>query len=335
MASNQNRSFEKIIDNLKSKRFSPVYVLHGEEIYFIDAITEYIEQNVLNESEKGFNQSVFYAKDSEPKTVIENARRFPMMASHQVIIVKEAQGYKSLDDFEKYLEKPVPSTILVLCFKGKKLDKRTKFFKSADKFVTYESTKLYDNELPNWIENFIKHKGFSIDNKSATVVANSLGSDLSKISNELEKLFINLGTRKEIQADDIEQYIGISKEFNSFELISAIAEKNAHRAFKISHHLTKAKGFSIIPFLAQMNNLFSKGYILSKTNTRDKQTIQNSFGLNYFQAQDCLNLVKNFTSNDIEKAIRVTADYDLKSKGIGSSSTPDKELMKELLVKIF
>ena len=323
------------MQDLKAKRFAPIYILHGEETFFVDAISSYIEQHALSESEKGFNQTVFYAKDVEPNQVIEAARRFPMMSDKQVIIVKEAQGFKNLEGFEKYLIKPVPTTILVIAIKGKKIDKRTKFYKEAAKHVVFESAKLYEKDLMPWIKNYVVSEGYNIGDKSVQIIADSLGNDLSKISNELDKLFINKsGGDKIISEKDIETYIGISKDFNSFELLSAIAAKNSQRAFKIGHHLAKAKDFSIIPFVAVLSGMFSKGYIIRKTNTTDKNTIMKAFGLNYFSADDYVNLVKNYNMNEIEKVISICSQYDLKSKGINSVAMTNQEMLKEILIKI-
>jgi len=335
VATELSNQYGKIMQDLKAKRFAPIYILHGEETFFVDAISSYIEQHALNESEKGFNQTIFYAKDVDPNQVIEAARRFPMMADKQVIIVKEAQGFKNLEGFEKYLVKPVPSTILVIAVKGKKIDKRTKFYKEAAKHVVFESAKLYEKDLMPWIKNYVVTEGYSIGDKSVQIIADSLGNDLSKISNELDKLFINKsGSDKTISDKDIETYIGISKDFNSFELLSAIAAKNSQRAFKIGHHLAKAKDFSIIPFVAILSGMFSKGYIIRKTNTTDKNTIMRAFGLNYFSADDYVNLVKNFQLNEIEKVISICSQYDLKSKGINSVAMTNQEMLKEILIKI-
>ena len=335
MATELSNQYGKIMQDLKAKRFAPIYILHGEETFFVDAISSYIEQHALSESEKGFNQTVFYAKDVEPNQVIEAARRFPMMSDKQVIIVKEAQGFKNLEGFEKYLIKPVPSTILVIAIKGKKIDKRTKFYKEAAKHVVFESAKLYEKDLMPWIKNYVVSEGYNIGDKSVQIIADSLGNDLSKISNELDKLFINKsGGDKIISEKDIETYIGISKDFNSFELLSAIAAKNSQRAFKIGHHLAKAKDFSIIPFVAVLSGMFSKGYIIRKTNTTDKNTIMRAFGLNYFSADDYVNLVKNYNMNEIEKVISICSQYDLKSKGINSVTMNNQEMLKEILIKI-
>lgn len=331
----ENIDFQKIMQDLKSKRFAPIYILSGDEFYFIDELSDYIEKNALTDAEKGFNQMVVYAKDTEIKQVVESARRFPMMANYQVIILKEAQVYKNLDDFEQYFEKPVPSTILVISLKGKKLDKRTKLYKFASKHIIFESKKLYENQLPKWIMKYLSDKGFSINEKSAALIADSLGSDLSKISNELEKLLINKNKDKTITDADVEANIGISREFNSFELISAICARNTARSFYINQRLSKSKEFSIIPFLTQLCNLLSKSYILSKSKASEKKAIEMALGLNYFQAQDVSNAIKNYTSDKIERMLRLCAEYDLKSKGIGSATNSDSALMQELLVKIF
>jgi DNA polymerase-3 subunit delta len=201
--------------------------------------------------------------------------------------------------------------------------------------VAFESSKLYEKDLIPWIKSYVQMHHFNINERSVQLIADSLGNDLSKIANELDKLFINkTGVDKEITDKDIETYIGISKDFNSFELLSAIAGKNPHRAFKIGHHLAKAKDFSIIPFVALLSNMFSKGYIIKKTNTTDRNTISKGFGLNYFQTDDYVNLVKNFSLSEIEKVIAICSQYDLKSKGINTVAMTNQEMLKEILVKI-
>ncbi len=327
--------YNKIIHDLKNKKFAPIYIFSGEEFYFIDELSYYIEKHALTDAEKGFNQTIFYAKDATIKQVVESAKRYPMMAQYQVIIVKEAQGYKSLEDFEQYFEKPVPSTILVINLKGKKLDKRTKIYKAASKHVVYESKALNENQLPKWIIKYLADKGFSINEKSANLIANSLGSDLGKISMELEKLFINKTNDKIITEADIEANIGISREFNIFELIATICTRNTARSFYINNKLSRTKEFSIIPFLTQLNSLLSKSYVLSKLQASERSAIEKGLGLNYYQAQDAANLIKNYSSDKIERMLRLCAEYDLKSKGINTATNQDVALMQELLVKIF
>jgi DNA polymerase-3 subunit delta len=326
--------FNSIMKELKARQYAPVYYLFGDEHHFIDEVSNFIENNVLNDGEKGFNQMVLYGKDSDVRTIVSNARRFPMMAPYQVIIVKEAQSLKELDEFEAYFEKPVPTTILVICNKSSKLDKRTKFYKSVSKHVIFESKKLYDNQLPPFIEAYLKNKGFKIGPRAVNLIADSLGADIGKIVNELEKLIINKHDEKEITDTDVELKIGISKEFNIFELIGAMAMKNSARAFHIAHHMGKAKDFSIIATLINMNSFFNKAYIVKQSKIKDKSELQKKYGFNFYQANDYLNAVTRYSSDELEKCIRIMHEYDLKSKGVNNiSATPD-ELLKEVLVKI-
>lgn len=326
--------FNKLMTALKAKQYAPVYYLFGEEHYFIDEVSNYIEANVLNEGEKGFNQQVLYGKETDVRTIVSNARRFPMMAPYQVILVKEAQSLKELDEFEAYFEKPVPTTILVICNKSAKLDKRTRFYKSLSKHVIFESKKMYDNQLPPFIESYLKAKGFKIGARAVNLIAESLGSDLGKIANELDKLIINKHDEKEITDTDVELKIGISKEFNIFELMNAVAMKNSARAFHIAHHMGKAKDFSIIATLINMNNFFNKAYIVKQSKIKDRNELQKKYGFNYYQSTDYLNAVTRYSSEDLEKCIRIMHEYDLKSKGVNNISAAPEDLLKEVLVKI-
>lgn len=334
MAAENTADFNKIISSLKSRKYAPVYFLFGAEQYYIDEIAHYAENNILNEGEKGFNQVIFYGKDSDAAAIINAAKRFPMMAEYQVIIVKEAQNLKNLDEFEAYFEKPVPSTILIICYKKDKLDKRTRLYKTLSKHVVFESKKLYDNELPGWIENYLKGKGFSISQRSASLIADSLGSDLGKIANELEKLIINKDGDKQITDTDVELKIGISKEFNIFELMGAVALKNSARAMHIAHHMSKNKDFSIIAALINMNNFFSKAYMVKQSNIKDQGQLQREFGLNYYQAKDYTNAASRYSADELERCIRIMHEYDLKSKGVNNASATPDELLKEILVRI-
>lgn len=326
--------FNKLMTSLKAKQYAPVYYLFGEEHYFIDKVSDFLEANVLSEGEKGFNQMVQYGKETDVRTIVSNARRFPMMAPYQVIIVKEAQSLKELDEFEAYFEKPVPTTILVICNKSAKLDKRTRFYKSLSKHIIFESKKLYDNQLPPFIETYLKQKGFKIGARAVNLIAESLGSDLGKIANELDKLIINKHDEKEITDTDVELKIGISKEFNIFELMNAVAMKNSARAFHIAHHMGKAKDFSIIATLINMNNFFNKAYIVKQSKIKDRNELQKKYGFNYYQSTDYLNAVTRYSSDDLERCIRIMHEYDLKSKGVNNISASPEDLLKEVLVKI-
>ncbi len=334
MAAEGIADFNKILNDLKSKRFAPVYFLFGEEHYYIDELTNYIENNVLSEGERGFNQTVFYGKDSDINTIISNARRFPMMAPVQVIIVKEAQGFKSLDAFVPYLEKPVETTILVICYKKEKVDKRTVLYKVLSKQTMFDSKKLNADKLPGWIKQYLSASKFTISDRAATIIAESLGSDLAKIANELEKLIINKNDEREITDTDVELKIGISKEFNIFELINAIASKNSGRAFYVAHHMSKSKEFSIIATLINLNNFFNKAYIVKQSNIRDGGELQRKFGFNYYQVKDYMAASSRYSVDELEKCIRLMHEYDLKSKGVNNISASPEDLLKEILVKI-
>lgn len=334
MAAENTASFSNILSGLKSRKFAPVYFLYGAEHFYIDELSQFAEQHILNEGEKGFNQTVLYGKETDAATIINTAKRFPMMSDYQLIIVKEAQNIRNLDELEAYFEKPVPSTILVFCYKKDKLDKRTKVYKALTKHVVFESKKLYDNELAPWIEKYLKDRGFSISTKSANLIADSLGSDLGKIANELEKLIINKDGDKQITDTDVELKIGISKEFNIFELIGAVALKNSGRAMHIAHHMGKSKEFSIIAAIINLNNFFSKAYMVKQSNIKDQGQLQRQYGLNYYQAKDYVNAAGRYSADELERCIRILHEYDLKSKGVNNASATPDELLKEILLRI-
>lgn len=334
MAAENTASFSNILSNLKARKFAPVYFLYGAEHFYIDEISQFAEQHILNDGEKGFNQTILYGKETDAATIINTAKRFPMMADYQVIIVKEAQNIRNLDELEAYFEKPVPSTILMFCYKKDKLDKRTKVYKTLSKHVVFESKKLYDNELAPWIEKYLKDRGFSISAKSANLIADSLGSDLGKIANELEKLIINKDGDKQITDTDVELKIGISKEFNIFELIGAVALKNSGRAMHIAHHMGKSKEFSIIAAIINLNNFFSKAYMVKQSNIKDQGQLQRQYGLNYYQAKDYVNAAGRYSADELERCIRIMHEYDLKSKGVNNASATPDELLKEILLRI-
>lgn len=334
MAAENSSEFNKILSGLKARKYAPVYFLYGAEQYYIDELSNYAEQHILNEGEKGFNQMVFYGKDSDAGTIINNAKRFPMMADYQLIIVKEAQNLKGLEEFEAYLEKPVPTTIMVICYKKDKVDKRTRFYKALSKHIVFESKKLYDNELPAWIEQYLKQRGYSISQRSASLIADSLGSDLGKIANELDKLMINKDDDRQITDTDVELKIGISKEFNIFELMGAVATKNSGRAMHIAHHMGRNKDFSIIAAIINMNNFFSKAYMVKQSNIKDQGQLQRQFGLNFYQAKDYMNAASRYSADELERCIRIMHEYDLKSKGVNNASATQDELLKEILLRI-
>lgn len=339
MAASVTASFDKILSSLKARQYSPLYFLQGEESYFIDEIVNYIDDNVLNEGEKGFNQTVFYGKETDMVTILMAARRFPMMSDYQVIIVKEAQNLKDFDKLETYLANPVSSTILVFAYKGKKLDKRTKTAKALEKFVLFDSAKMYDNQVPAWAEDFLKKKGYTINQKALALVVESLGNDLGKIANELGKMLLNLeGTAiRTITPKEIEDNIGISKDYNIFELQEAIGKRNFTRAIEIVDYFSQSKNQNgnLVVVLPQLYSFFSKLYKIHYLRDKSKENVSRQLGINPFFFNDYNNYFKNYSSTKIENIFTTLSEFDLKSKGVNNAGTPDGELMKEMLVRIF
>ena len=225
-------TLEKILAELKKQQFKPVYWLEGEEEFFIDQVIEYAEKNILSESEASFNLTIFYGRDTSWPDLFNACRKYPMFSDKQVVILKEAQAMKDVEKLENYVEKPLSSTLLFVAYKGKKVDGRTKLAKLLkDKAVLLTSKKLYDNELPEWTADLIKTKGFTITNKALFLLIDHIGNDLSRLDNEVNKLILNLDQRKNITEDDVEMFVGISKEFNVFELQQAIANKDLYNIY--------------------------------------------------------------------------------------------------------
>ncbi len=339
MAASVTASFEKIIKAIQARQFSPVYFLQGEESFFIDEILNTLENTVLTQAEKGFNQTVFYGKETNMMTIVTAARRFPMMSDYQVIMVKEAQNISDMDKLQAYLENPVASTILAFSYKGKKLDKRTKVGKMLEKFTLFTSAKLYDNKIPSWTENYLRNKGYTINQKALALVSESLGNDLSKIANELNKMLLNLegGSTTNITGKEIEENIGISKDYNIFELQDAIGRRNFVKAITIADYFAQSKNANgnLVVVLPQLYSFFSKLYKIHYLRDRGKENVSRQLGINPFFFNDYINYFKNFSSIKVEHIFTVLSEFDLKSKGVNDTGTPNGQLMKEMLVKIF
>ena len=334
MAADTIQQYQTILKALKDKKYAPIYFLYGEEAFFIDAISKYIENNVLGEAERGFNQTILYGKDIEVNDIVNAARRFPMMAEHQVIIVKEAQNIKKIAELEKYAEAPLPSTILVICYKAKTVDKRTRFAKMLDKHVLFESKPLYDNKVLLWVEAYVAGKGYKINPKACLLLVESLGSDLAKIANELDKVFINIETGKVIDVDIIEENVGISKNFNSFELTKALAAGDKEKAYRIISYFASDPVKN--PLVVQVGNLyrfFSNIYLIHYSKDKSKMGIAKTLSINPFFADEYIAAARRYSPPKTEKALGLLKEIDLKSKGIGSNmAQPD--LMKEMIVKL-
>ena len=329
--------YNEILKELKNKVYRPIYFLQGEEAHFIDRITEYIQKNVLSEAEKSFNQTILYGKDTTIEEVINSARRYPMMANNQVVIVKEAQHLNDLKPLTYYLESPQKSTILVLNYKYKSLDKRTKISKKiAEKAVLFESKKIPEHKIPLWIPKYLSSKKAGITDDAAALLAEYLGNDLNKVTHELDKLLLTLPeSQDKITPSEIERNIGISKDYNVFELNKALAEKDILKANRIINHFGKNPSENPLPkIIGSLYYFFSKvlGYHFVKT--KNDRELAAAIKINSRMAWQYRNASKKYLLNKPIKIIGYLREYDLKSKGMNNSGTPDSELLKELIFKI-
>jgi DNA polymerase III subunit delta len=329
---------EEIISEINKGFIKPIYFLYGDEPYFIDQISDYIEKNVLTEDEKGFNQMVLYGRDVDMSEVISNAKRFPMMAERQVIIVKEAQDLsRSIDQLEPYINNLVPSTVLVFNYKYKSPDKRKVVFKKlASVGVMFESKPLYDNQVPAWIATFIKPKGYQIEPKAALMLVEFLGTDLSRIANELGKLFIVLPKGHAITPKDIEDNIGISKDFNNFELRKAIGTKNVVKANQIIQYFSQnPKNNPTVVTISLLHAFFTQLLQFhSLTHKTDKAAVASLLKVNPFFAGDYMEAGKNYPMRKVSEVIGYLREADMKSKGVGARDMEQDDLLKELVFKI-
>lgn len=329
-------SWDSILSEIKNKTYRPIYFLMGEEAFFIDQVVDAIEHTVLDEAEKGFNQTVLYGKDTDMITIVSEAKRYPMMAPYHVVIVKEAQQIKSYDALEGYLENPSPTTILVFAHKYKNLDKRKKVGKLlAKNHVMLEAKKLYDNQIPSWIEKRVKSKGFLISGKSSVLLANQVGSDLARLNNELDKLFGLLKPGTEITPDLIEENIGISKEYNNFELISAIAHKDGPKVFTILKYFEQnPKDNPQVLTMGILFNYFSKVLMIHGSKGLDPSGIPKLIGVSPYFVKDYQLGTRNYSMGKALRIVKYLREYDGKLKGLGSGDVSPTELMRELHLKI-
>lgn len=336
-----------LIKDIKNRKFKPVYLLHGEEAYYIDKISGYIENSVLTDAEKGFNQTVMYGKDTDVMTILNAAKRFPMMSEYQVVLVKEAQDLKwakdgdddkkAFDPLLSYLENPLQSTILVFCYKYGKFDKRKKTYKAIDKKgLIFESPEIYENKVSAWIEDFVRDKNYRIHAKASLLLAEYLGNDLSKVANELEKLMLNVPVGQEITAEDIQNNIGISKDYNVFELQTAIARRDVFKVNQIINYFAANPKANPMPLvLGALNTYFTKILKYHYAKDRSQQNLAKELGVHPFFVKDYELAGKNYDKWKTFNVISYLRDCDLKTKGVDATgNTDDGGLMKELLFKI-
>lgn len=328
----------RITKDIKTGNIKPIYFFMGEEPYYIDKLTEFIENNVLQEHERDFNQTILYGRDVTMEDVISNAKRFPMMAEHQVVIVKEAQELaKSIDKLESYAENPQPSTVLVFAYKYKTLDKRKKVTKNLAKTgLIFESKKLYENQVGEWIKRVLSGQGYAIEPKATIMLVEFLGTDLSKISNELDKLKIVLPKGHTISAKDVEDNIGISKDYNNFELRKAIGEKDQLKAYKIIDYFAQnPKDNPIVVTTSLVFSFFSQ--LLQYHGTKDKipKNLASVLKVNPYFLKDYDVAARNYPMKKVSAVIATLRDIDIKSKGVGANALPQSDLLKEMLIHIF
>jgi DNA polymerase III subunit delta len=334
----------EIINDIKKRRLKPLYLLHGEEPYFIDMVSDFAEQNLLSDAEKSFNQTVLYGKDTDIMTVLGAAKRYPMMSDYQLVLVKEAQDMKwgkedddkkGMDPFLSYLENPLPGTVLIFCYKYGKFDKRKKTYKAIEKTgLVFESIALYDNKIPEWIEDYASGKGYKTDPQASAMMAEYLGNDLSKIANELDKLMLNVSAGQTITVKHVQDNIGISKEYNVFELQSALGRKDPFKVNQIINYFeANPKANPIVLVMANLNSFFSKVLLYHYVKERAPQNLAAELGVKPFFVKDYEQAARSYNYGKTMQIISLLREYDLKSKGVDSNDGPG-ELMKELMFKI-
>ncbi|MDG5491257.1 DNA polymerase III subunit delta [Psychroserpens sp. SPM9] len=329
---------KQIVADIKKGNIKPIYFLMGEEPYYIDAISNYIEKNVLAEEEKGFNQMVLYGRDISVDDIVSNAKRYPMMAERQVVIVKEAQDLsRTIEKLASYAENPQPTTVLVLNYKYKKIDKRKSLYKTLKKAgVVFESKKLYENQVADWIRRVLSGQNYDISPKAAQMLVEFLGTDLSKINNELEKLKIVLPEGTQITADAIEENIGISKDYNNFELRKAIGERNMVKAFKIVNYFAdNPKDNPMVVTVSLLFNFFSQLLHFHGLNDKSPRNVASALKINPYFVNEYVAAARNFPMRKVSQVVSTLREFDVRGKGVNSNAVPQGDLLKELLVRIF
>ena len=333
--------FSALLKSIKTKDFKPIYLLHGEEPYFIDQLEETIERNALAEHERAFNQTVAYGKDTEYLQIVDAARRFPMMAERQLVILREAQDMRDLKELAAYAEKPAPTTVLVISHKHKKLNGNLTLFKNIRKNgVVFESKALYDNKVPAWITHYLKDRKYTIQPEASSLLAEYLGTSLGKITNELDKLMLNLPRGAEITSEVVEEQVGISKDYNVFELQRAIGHYEETKVARILHYFRANPKAAPLPMVTgSLYNYFSKVFLLKELHAKreSRQAIMKALGLRFdFFLADYEQTARNYGLKELYRVFALLREYDLKSKGVGSNlaGKEESELMKEMVWRL-
>lgn len=334
---------DQVLAELRSGKYAPIYFLQGEESFYIDQISDFIEENCIPEAEKGFNQTIMYGKDVNMAQIITSARRFPMMAERQLVLVKEAKEVSDLDKEEgqkllsDYLNHPVPSTVLVFAHKHKKLDGRKPVAKEINKKALLVTTqKLKEYEVPKWIEEYIKSKGLKINSSSVQMLAEYLGNNLERLSNEISKVTINLKEGEEITPQLIQKYVGINKDYNVFELQKAISHGDVLKANQIVNYFAaNIKANSPIMVVAVLYTYYTKLLLAHSAQDKSPAGLAKLFRLPPFVVQkDYLPALNRYNLAKVIQCISILRDADLKTKGVGSGGMSDGDLLKEMIFKL-
>jgi DNA polymerase-3 subunit delta len=326
----------EIVSDIKSGRVKPIYLLTGEEPYYIDKISDFIEENILEEQEKEFNQTVMYGRDIEIEDIVGAAKRFPMMAEKQVIIIKEAQYLsRTIDKLAAYAKNPQPSTVLVLNYKYNKIDKRKAVFKAIrSSGLVYESKRLYENQVADWIRRVLGGKNYQVEPKAAQMLVEFLGTDLSKINNELQKLITILPPQTIITPQHIEDNIGISKDYNNFELRKAVGEKQVLKVNQIIQYFAQnPKGNPLVMTISLLNSFFTQLLIYHGLQNKSRDHVAKTLGIRPFFVVEYITAARNYPMRKVAQIIALLRDADVKSKGVGASQSHG-DILKELLFKI-
>lgn len=329
-------TYDALMKSLKAKKIKPLYLLEGEEDFYIDRISNFLEKEILSETEKEFNLTTFYGRDAEWSEVLNACRRYPMFAERQVVLLKEAQGMKTLDKLEPYLEQPLESTVFVITYKHGKLDGRTAFKKLIEKKGAVLTTKrLYDNRLPEWIKSYCQEQGHDITPKGSMLLADHIGADLSRLSNEIDKLSLNLPEGKKIDEDDIEKYVGISKEYNIFEFQNAIGNKDRQKIIRIMNYfVNNPKAAPLQMVVSILYNFFSKVYLIVNLPPKPENELAGLLKVGPYFLPDYQRAANNYRKTGVDRVLLLLHEYNLRSIGVNDPGTTPTELLKEMVMKI-
>ena len=325
-----------LLKEIRNKKFEKIYFLHGEEPYFIDVLTKAIQDNALEESERDFNQSILYGKDAEVLSLISELKSYPMMAERRLVILKEAQYFKAIEQLESYLENPANSTIFVICYKYKTFDARKKTLKNALKNgVVFKSEKVKEYQLAEWIQQYIKTTGYELTSKACMLLIESLGNDLGRIVKELEKLAVLIEKGTIINENHIEENIGISKDYNVFELTNAVANKDNLKALKIVDYFEhNPKAADLVFVISNLFKFFSQIMRIHFLPNKSREAVAQALGVHPFVAGELTNVKNKYDPRKIAANIALIHEYDLKSKGVGNTSATQGELMREMVYQL-